>query len=87
MTTGLPNGCAVFKLINENSQAAAGRSGRIRHIKLADGGMLKLAAFARRAVTWHLCSEDFVLIVLYIKTQQRSAMLGEKQPSRGLPDL
>ena len=51
MTSGLPNGCAVFKLINEDLQSAAGRSGRIRHIELADGGMLKLAALARRAVT------------------------------------
>ena len=32
VTTGLPNACAVFKLINEYSQAAAGSSGRIRHI-------------------------------------------------------
>ena len=51
VTTGLPNACAVFKLINEYSQAATGRSGRIRHIELAHGGMLKLAALARRAVT------------------------------------
>ena len=85
VTTKLPNDCAVFKLINEYSQAAAGRSGR--HIKLADGGMLKLAAHARRAVTWHLGFEDLVLIALDIENQGRSAMLGEKQPSRGSPDL
>ena len=47
VTTGLPNACAVFMLINDYSQAAASRSGRIRHIELADGGMLKLAAIAR----------------------------------------
>ena len=41
VTTGLPNACVVFKFINEYSQAAAGRSGRIRHIELADGDILK----------------------------------------------
>ena len=87
VTTGLPNACAVFKLINEYSQAAAGRSGRIRHIELADGGMLKLAALARRAVTWHFGFEDLVLIALDIENQGRSAMLGRMQPSRGSPDL
>ena len=87
VTTGLPNAYAVFKLINECSQAAAGRSGRIRHIELADGNMLKLAALARRAVTLHLGFEDLVLIALDIENQGRSAMLGEKQPSRGSADL
>ena len=87
MTTGLPNACAIFKLINEYSQAAAGRSGRIRHIELADGGLLKLAALALRAVTWHLRFEDLVFIAPDIENQGRSAMLGEKQPSRGSPDL
>ena len=78
MTTGLPNACAVFKLITEYSQAATGRSGRIRHIELADGGILKLAGLALRAVTWHLGFEDMVLIALDIENQGRSAMLGEK---------
>ena len=32
VTSGLPNACVIFKLINEYSQAAAGRSYRIRHI-------------------------------------------------------
>ena len=87
VTTGLPNACAVFKLINEYSQAAVGRSSRIRHIELANGGTLKLAVLARRAVTWHLGFEDLVLIALDIENQRRSAMLGEKQPSRGSPYL
>ena len=50
VTKELPTACAVFKFINENSQAAAGRSGRIQHMELADVGMLKLAAFVRRRV-------------------------------------
>ena len=54
VTSRLINACVVFKQINEYSQAAAGRSGRIRLIELADGGMLKLAALARRVITWHL---------------------------------
>ena len=87
VTTGLPNACAVFKLINEYLQAAAGRSGRIRHIKLAGGGMLKLAALARQAVTWHLGFENLVFIALNIENQGRSAMLGEKQPSKWSLDL
>ena len=49
--------------------------------------MLKLAALARRAVTWHLGSEDLVLIAIDIENQGLSTMLGEKQPSRGSPDL
>ena len=76
VTSGLPNACVVFKLINEYLQAAAGRSGRIRHIELADGGILKLAALARRAVTWHLGLDDLVLIALDIENQGRSALLG-----------
>ena len=85
--TELPNTCAVIKLIDEYSLAADGRSGRIRHIELVDGGILKLAFLACRAVTWHLGFENIVLIALDIENQKQSAMLGEKQPSRGSPDL
>ena len=49
--------------------------------------MQKLAALARRAVTWHLGFEDLVLIALDIENKKQSAMLVEKQPSRGSPDL
>ena len=49
--SGLPNACAVFKLMNEYSNSAAGSSGFIRNIELVDGGTLKLASFARRACT------------------------------------
>ena len=66
MTSGLPNACVVFELIHEYSLAAAGRSGRIRHIKLANGGMFKLAAFARQAVILHFGFEDLMLIALDI---------------------
>ena len=69
VNTGLPNAYAVFNLINEYSQAAAGKSDRIWHIDLVDGGMLKLAARAGRAVTWHLSLEDLVLIALDIENQ------------------
>ena len=81
MTSGLPNACVLFKLMNEYLQAAAGRNGRIRHIELADGGILKIGALARRAVTWHLGLENLVLIALDIENQGQSALLGEKQPS------
>ena len=67
VTTGLPNACVVFKLINEYSQAAAGRRGRIQHIELVYGGMLKLAALVPKAVTGHLGFEDIVLIALDIE--------------------
>ena len=46
-----------------------------------------MAALARRAVTWHLGFEGLVLIALDIDNQVRSVMLGEKQPSRGSPEL
>ena len=83
----MPNVFVVFKLINEYLQAAAGRSGRIRLIELADGGMLKLAAVARRGVIWHLGLEDLVLIAFDIENQGRSALLGKKQLSKGETDL
>ena len=76
VTSGLPNACVVFKLINEYSHAAAGRTGRIRLIEIADGDMLKLAALACRAVTWNLGLDDLVLIALDIENQGRSALLG-----------
>ena len=75
VTSGVSNACVIFKLINEYLQAAAGRCGRIRHIDLAKGGILKLAALARRAVTWHLGLENLVLIALKIENQVRSALL------------
>ena len=87
VTTKLQNACAVFKLINGYSQTAACRSGRIRHVELADVGMLKMAALACRAVTWHIDFAELVLIFLDIENQWRSAMLGEKQPLRGSLDL
>ena len=83
----LPNACVVFKLINDYSQAAVARNGRILLIDLADGGMLKLAVFARQAVTWHHGLKDLVLIAFNIKNQWRSALLGKKQLSRQKADL
>ena len=87
ISSGLPNACAVFKLMNEYSNSAAGSTGFIRHIELADGGTLKLASFARRVCTWHFGYEDLVLIALDPENQGRSACLGTKQPSKGDPDL
>ena len=84
--SGLPNACAVFKLMNEYSNSAAGSTGFIRHIELADGGTLKLASLARRACTWHFGYEDLVLTALDPENQGRSAYLGTKQPSKGDPD-
>ena len=46
--SGLPNACAVFKLMNEYSISAAGSIGFIRHIKLAVGETL----------SWHLSPEE-----------------------------
>ena len=46
VSSGLPNACVIFKLINEYSQAPAGRSGRIQQIEHADCGIHKLTAFA-----------------------------------------
>ena len=73
--------------MNEYSYSAAGPTGFIRHIELADGGTLKLASLARKACTWHFGYEDLVLITLDPEKQGRSAYLGTKQPSKGDPDL
>ena len=64
ISSGLPNACAVLKLMNDYSTSAAGSTGFIRHIELADGGTLKLAFLARRVCTWHFGYEDLVLIAL-----------------------
>ena len=82
VTLGLFIACVVFKLINEYLLAAAGRSGCVRHIDLADGGMLKLAALARRAVIKHLGLEDLVLVAFDIKNHGRSALLEKMKPSK-----
>ena len=69
VTSGLVNARVVFKLINEYSTSATGRSNRIRLIELTYGGMLKLAAIARREVTWHFGLEDLELIALDVETK------------------
>ena len=87
ISSGLPNACAACKLMNEYSNSAAGFTGLIRHIELADRGTQKLASLARRACTWHFGYKDLVLISLDPENQSRSAYLRTKQPLKSDPDL
>ena len=73
---GLPNACAVFKLLNDYSAEAAGYLGAIRHIELADSGTLKLAIMARGFASWHFGVEDLVVAALDMGCVCRSAKVG-----------
>ena len=47
---GLPNACAVFRILDEYSQGSTGRRVNLRLIDLADEGTLRLAKFAHDSV-------------------------------------
>ena len=51
VSSGLPNACAIYKLMNKYAQGATKLSGRIYLIELVDGEMLKLAALVHDAVS------------------------------------
>jgi hypothetical protein len=73
---GLPNACAIFKLMNEYAKRASGYAGSIRHIELADGGTLKLSILARDLISWHFGIEELLIAALDINSRCRAAPLG-----------
>ena len=77
--SGLPNACAVYKLLNEYSKQAAGKAGEIHSIELANGGTLQLAKMAQDFVSWHFGVEDLVTEALDMDSIGRSARVGTRQ--------
>ena len=73
---GLPNACAVLRLINDYAIAAMGRRSDLRLIKLADGGTHRLSQFARDMVSWHFGVEELVVAALDIGNKGRAACQG-----------
>ena len=73
---GLPNACAIFKLLDEYAKRASGYAGKIRHIELADGGTLKLSILARDLISWHFGIEELLIAALDMDSRCRSAPLG-----------
>lgn len=83
---GQPKACALYFLISEYAKEATTRNSSILHIQLANNGMLRVAALAREAVTWHFGFEDVVHVALDISSLVRSSHIGMRQP-RDLPEL
>ena len=77
VTRGLPNACAIFKLMDEYAKRASGYAGKIRHIELADGGTLKLSMLARDLISWHFGIEELLVAALDLDSRCRSAPLGK----------
>ena len=77
--SGLPNACAVYKLINEYSKEAAGQAGEIHSIELSNGGTLQLAKMAQDFVSWHFGIEDLVTEALDMDSIGRSTRVGTHQ--------
>ena len=77
VTRGLPNACAIFKLMDEYAKRASGYAGKIRHIELADGGTLKLSMLARDLISWHFGIEELLIVALDLDSRCRSAPLGK----------
>ena len=73
---GLPNTCAVWRLINDYAIAAMGRRSDLRLLELADGGTLRLARFARDMVSWHFGVEELVVAALDMGNKGRAACQG-----------
>ena len=70
---GLPNDCAVYKLLNKFSKEATNLNGNIYLIELADGGMYALSILAQNLISWYLGFQDLVYAALDIESSQRSA--------------
>lgn len=73
--------------MNKYAQKATGLSKRIQLIECADGEMLKHAALASDAISWHLSFEDLMLLAIDIMNGGRSAFLGERQVSRDAANI
>ena len=73
---GLPNACAIFKLMNEYAKRASGYDGKIRHIELADRGTLRLSILARDLTSWHFGIEELLVAALDMDSRCRAAPLG-----------
>ena len=80
--SGLPNACAVYKLINEYSKEAAGQAGELHSIELSNEGTLQLAKMAQDFISWHFGVEDLVTEALDMDSIGRSTRIGtHKTPS------
>ena len=77
--SGLPNACAVYKLLNEYAKEAAGEAGEMHSIELSNGGTLLLARLAQDVVSWHFGVEELVTEALDLDSIGRSARVGTHQ--------
>ena len=73
VASGLPNACAILRLMNDYALAAMGRRSDLRLLELADGGTLRLTRFARNMVSWHFGVEELVVAALDMGNKGRAA--------------
>ena len=71
VASGLPNACAIVKLLDEFSERSTKWSVRFSHIDLADGGTLTLAEMAYEVLSWHFGLEDLVVAALDMGSKTR----------------
>ena len=78
VASGLPNACAILKLLSEYSNKATRWDARCIHIDLADGGTLTLAVMAYEVLSWHFGLEDLVVAALDMGSRTRCAKEGTR---------
>ena len=71
VASGLPNACAIFKLLDEFSNKSTNWTSRICHIDLADRGTQTLAEMAYEVLSWHFGFEDLVVAALDMGSRTR----------------
>ena len=75
---GLPNACAILKMLDEYALGATRHHMDRNLIELADEGTLRLARFAHDMVLWHFGLKEVIVAALDMANKGRAACEGER---------
>ena len=74
---GLPNACAILKMLDEYALSATRHHMDRNLIELTDAGTLKVARFAHDMVSWHFGLEEVIVAALDMANKRRAACEGD----------
>ena len=75
---GLPNACAILKMLDEYAFGATRHHMDRNLIELSDAGTLRLARFAHDMVSWNFGLEEVIVAELDMANKGRAACEGER---------
>ena len=70
---GLPNACAILKMLDEYAVGATRHNMERKLLELSDAGTLRVARLAHDMVSWHFGIEDVIVAALDMANKEQAA--------------